>query len=118
MYTQRDIKKLADLVAESIAPEKIILFGSYAYGTPTERSDVDLLVVMSHEELSYEDVVQLGCKVIDAHWKQPRYIKNDLCIIAQSDYREQRRIPISAVYHAVEKGVILYDKSKLESGTV
>ena len=27
-------------------PERIILFGSYAYGTPTEDSDVDLLVVM------------------------------------------------------------------------
>lgn len=32
-------------IAESLHPEKIILFGSYAYGKPTPDSDVDLLVV-------------------------------------------------------------------------
>jgi uncharacterized protein len=36
----------ARLVAEEFHPEKIILFGSYAYGTPDDGSDVDLLVVM------------------------------------------------------------------------
>ena len=33
------------VIVERIHPEKIILFGSYAYGTPTEHSDFDLLVV-------------------------------------------------------------------------
>ncbi len=28
-----------------LKPEKIILFGSYAYGTPTENSDLDLYIV-------------------------------------------------------------------------
>ncbi len=32
-------------IVEAIHPEKIILFGSQAYGEPTEHSDVDLLVV-------------------------------------------------------------------------
>jgi len=31
-------------------PLQVILFGSYAYGTPTEDSDVDLLVVMDIPE--------------------------------------------------------------------
>lgn len=30
----------------ALQPEKVILFGSYAYGTPTPDSDVDLLVVL------------------------------------------------------------------------
>ncbi|MDP3916079.1 MAG: nucleotidyltransferase domain-containing protein [Bacteroidota bacterium] len=30
-----------------IKPEKIILFGSYAYGAPTDSSDLDILVVTS-----------------------------------------------------------------------
>ena len=34
------------LVAE-FQPERITLFGSYAWGAPTEDSDVDLLVIMS-----------------------------------------------------------------------
>src|SRR5437016_2610830 len=46
MVTRRQINELARRIAERFRPEKIILFGSYAYGTPTEDSDVDLLVVM------------------------------------------------------------------------
>jgi predicted nucleotidyltransferase len=40
------IRRYARQVAERFQPDKIILFGSYAYGTPHEDSDVDLLVVM------------------------------------------------------------------------
>ena len=32
-------------IAQALHPQKIILFGSYAYGNPTPDSDVDLLVV-------------------------------------------------------------------------
>lgn len=42
----RVIRRYARAIAEEFHPEKIILFGSYAYGTPHEDSDVDLLVVM------------------------------------------------------------------------
>jgi uncharacterized protein len=40
------IRRFARQVAERFHPEKIILFGSYAYGTPHADSDVDILVVM------------------------------------------------------------------------
>jgi predicted nucleotidyltransferase len=40
------IRRFARRIAERFQPEKIILFGSYAYGTPHEESDVDLLVIM------------------------------------------------------------------------
>jgi predicted nucleotidyltransferase len=33
-------------IVERLAPEKIILFGSYAYGSPTPDSDVDLLIIL------------------------------------------------------------------------
>jgi len=33
------------LLVTRIRPEKIILFGSYAYGRPTEHSDIDLLII-------------------------------------------------------------------------
>jgi predicted nucleotidyltransferase len=42
----RVIRRYARAIAEEFRPDKIILFGSYAYGTPHEDSDVDLLVVM------------------------------------------------------------------------
>src|SRR5437867_6109869 len=42
----RVIRRFARQVAKRFRPEKIILFGSYAYGTPHADSDVDILVVM------------------------------------------------------------------------
>jgi len=35
-------------IVEAFAPEKIILFGSYAYGQPEFHSDIDLLVVTNY----------------------------------------------------------------------
>src|SRR5437667_5056968 len=46
MVSRRSIKNFTDEIARRFRPQKIILFGSYAYGKPTEDSDVDLLVVM------------------------------------------------------------------------
>ena len=42
----RVIRRFVRQVAEKFQPDKIILFGSYAYGTPHEDSDVDILVIM------------------------------------------------------------------------
>ncbi len=48
------VHKIADqvepylrVIVERFHPDKIILFGSQAYGQPTEHSDVDLLIVRS-----------------------------------------------------------------------
>ena len=43
------IRRFARRIAERFDPEKIILFGSYAYGRPTPDSDVDLLVILPFE---------------------------------------------------------------------
>src|SRR5215467_6689589 len=40
------IRRFARRIAERFHPQKIVLFGSYAYGTPHVESDVDLLVIM------------------------------------------------------------------------
>src|SRR6266571_1486461 len=46
----RVIRRYARAIAEEFHPDRIILFGSYAYGTPNEDSDVDLLVVMNQNQ--------------------------------------------------------------------
>jgi predicted nucleotidyltransferase len=43
------IKRLCQKIVEGFEPEKIILFGSRAYGKPRADSDIDLLVVMPYE---------------------------------------------------------------------
>ena len=40
------IQRYCDAIAAAFKPARIFLFGSYAYGQPTEDSDVDVMVVM------------------------------------------------------------------------
>ncbi len=46
MIAMTDIKRYCDAIAAACKPQRIILFGSYAYGKPNEDSDVDVLVVL------------------------------------------------------------------------
>ena len=46
MVERAQISAFSEAVAREFCPHKIVLFGSYAYGNPTEDSDVDLLVIM------------------------------------------------------------------------
>jgi predicted nucleotidyltransferase len=53
------IRKLCKRIAEAYKPEKIILFGSHAYGKPTPESDVDLLIVMDYEGRPIEQILKI-----------------------------------------------------------
>jgi predicted nucleotidyltransferase len=44
------ILKIAKRIEEQYKPKKIILFGSYAYGEPTQDSDVDLLIIKNTDK--------------------------------------------------------------------
>lgn len=54
-----EIRDYAAKIAERFHPEKIILFGSFANGQPTEDSDVDLLVLMDFEGKGYEKATEI-----------------------------------------------------------
>ena len=47
MITEAQIQAVVARIVEGYRPDRIILFGSYAYGTPTEDSDLDLLILKS-----------------------------------------------------------------------
>ena len=50
MVSRQEIQATCNDIVREFAPLQVILFGSYGYGTPTENSDVDLLVVMAIPE--------------------------------------------------------------------
>ena len=61
--TLRDIQKIVQQIVDHFHPQKVILFGSYAHGTPTADSDVDLLVVMETEEPSLHAAARIAAAV-------------------------------------------------------
>jgi len=41
------LEEIIQRLVEGLQPEQIILFGSYAYGQPTEGSDLDIMIIVS-----------------------------------------------------------------------
>lgn len=55
----KDIRQYANAIVRTFNPERVVLFGSYAEGHPTEDGDVDLLVVMSHKGRDVEHAFEI-----------------------------------------------------------
>jgi predicted nucleotidyltransferase len=57
------IRNVTRQIVRQFHPQKVILFGSYAYGQPTEDSDVDLLVVMDTDESPLHAAAKIAAAV-------------------------------------------------------
>jgi predicted nucleotidyltransferase len=60
MISKRVIKKIVQEIVDHFHPRQVILFGSHAYGSPTEDSDVDLLVIMETEERNLPQALKIS----------------------------------------------------------
>src|SRR5438128_7268751 len=104
----RVIRRFARQVAERFQPEKIILFGSYAYGTPQADSDVDILVIMpARNQLDQAVKIELAC--------DPPF---PLDIIVRTPHNMQWRLAEgdSFLREITTKGKVLYEKDHARVG--
>src|SRR5277367_4837048 len=102
------IRRFARRIAERFQPDKIILFGSYAYGKPHEESDVDLLVIMRTKNaidqsirisLAFEQLFSLDL-IVRTPWQIERGLKDDNWFLRE----------------ITEKGKVLYETRDREVG--
>src|SRR5579884_1721685 len=103
------IRRFARQIAERFHPQKIILFGSYAYGTPHNESDVDLLVIMP----AY-DVVNQAIRIGMAF---ERPFSFDLIVRTPKQIEIGFRDNNWFLREIVEKGKVLYEARDEEMGT-
>src|SRR2546421_235131 len=61
--TPEAINGVVRQIVEQFHPEKVILFGSYAYGVPDEESDVDLLVVMKADGSTLRTAARISASI-------------------------------------------------------
>jgi predicted nucleotidyltransferase len=98
----REIQNLCRQIVENFNPQKIILFGSHAYGKPNADSDVDLLVVMPFEGSSARKAVEilLGMKT-----------KMPLDLLVRTSEQVQERIAMEDFFmrEIIEHGKVLYE---------
>ncbi len=102
MITPTQIRQVSDEIARRFQPERIILFGSYAYGTPTEDSDVDLLVVMPFEGKGAKKSTEIQLAV-------PIHFPVDLIAITPARLKERLEMQDFFLLEVVEKGKALYE---------
>ena len=100
----RRISQLAADVARTFNPEKVILFGSYAYGRPTEDSDVDLLIVTPHRGPGHRMATQIRLAVAAT-------FPMDLLVRSAAELRSGVRQHDWFIVEILEKGITLHDRA-------
>lgn len=101
---QQAIEEVVDQIVERFQPERIILFGSYAYGRPRPESDVDLLVVLETPLKETEQAVNI-CQAIDYHF--------GLDLIVRTPATLARRLALGDpfLHEVVSQGKVLYERT-------
>jgi len=107
MVKDKKVKEIIVRVIERIKkeyqPEKIILFGSYAYGEPREESDIDLFIIK-----------ETDAKRID-RFCEVRKILRDICsvsiqpvVFTRDELNHRLKIKDDFILEIMEKGEVLY----------
>lgn len=97
-----DITVFAEEIAKRYAPEKIVLFGSYARKNATENSDVDLLVIMNYEGSSIQTALDIRKHIPFSH-------PLDLVIKKPNDFRWRIEQHDFFLQEILDSGVTLYE---------
>jgi len=94
-----------DRIVENAGPERIVLFGSYAYGNPTADSDVDLLVIMQTDATSAERSWAISKLLL------PRPFPVDILVRTPDEVRQSLLKGDPFLTKVLEDGLVLYERS-------
>jgi len=81
--SREKISVFVDEITKKFKPEKIILFGSYGYGTPKKDSDVDILVIIDSKRRPVDLAIQIRSAIhapfpVDLLVRTPKQIEKRL----------------------------------------
>ena len=112
MTKNRKIKntifKIVERIKKEYHPEKIILFGSYAYGTPDKNSDVDLFILKSTKKNRIDRFVEVKRIIYDPKIK----LVFSPLVYTPKEVKGRISLGDDFVKEILEKGELLYAKQK------
>jgi len=99
------IREIAAKLAAEFDPQEIVLFGSHAWGKPTEDSDLDLLVIVRD---SQERPAQRARRA----YRCLRGVKAPLDVLVRTrgEVARHRNVRASLVSRALDDGIVLYGR--------
>ena len=102
MITQDQINYVLDIIVKNATPEKVILFGSYAYGQPQEDSDLDILVIKDTDVDRYS-----RAREIRKHLRGIR-IPIDVIVYTKEEVEEWKDTNSAFITQIIKNGRVLY----------
>lgn len=105
-------KRITDALAP-LQPEKVILFGSYAWGEPTEDSDIDLYVVTAEDFLPTSYAERMDSHLRAARLLRPvnKCVPIDLIVHTRPMHRAFIRLDSMFAREMMTKGQVLYERN-------
>ncbi|MEN6358384.1 MAG: nucleotidyltransferase domain-containing protein [Armatimonadota bacterium] len=105
MLQDAAIKRIVDKLAAEYAPQRIILFGSYAEGHPGSDSDVDLLIVKDTQERFIDRWTTVRRILADRERKLPI----DTLVMTPGEVADRLAAGDQFVAKIIREGRVLYD---------
>ena len=104
VVTDALLHEIVDRVVAAFAPEQIVLFGSYAYGTPDLNSDLDLLVVMDSDEPMARRITRVSAAA------QVPFLPMDVLVYTPAEVRERLAKGDFFLSEILAQGRVLYQR--------
>lgn len=97
----------------STEPEKIILFGSYAYGNPNDSSDLDILVVTGDDFIpsSFSEKSKIYLRIASSISEFRKKIPIDLIVHTKEMHRKFIELNSMFARELLTNGKVLYEKN-------
>lgn len=103
MITEKQINLIKKRIIKFIEPQKIILFGSYVNGNPTEDSDLDFLIIKDSTLPSYMQNRKLRKLLSDLR------IPVDIIVKTSKEFELYKDIIGTIIYPANKFGKVIYE---------
>lgn len=106
MMTPDIIEEVKRRLVEAYKPSKIYLFGSYAWGTPTEDSDLDILIVVDQ---SQERAIKRSLDGYKALWGLD--IAKDILVYTSAEFESSSQKEATLPYKVKHHGKVIYARA-------
>ncbi|MBK6430701.1 MAG: nucleotidyltransferase domain-containing protein [Anaerolineae bacterium] len=104
------LQEVTRRLVEQFQPEQVILFGSQAWGKPTADSDIDLMVVVAHSDLTDYERSLLGHRCLKG-----LDIAKDVVVKTRAEFDFFRDVRASLEFKITHQGEILYDRRQISA---
>ena len=108
IMSSNEVEALAQRVVNKLVsgyfPQKVILFGSYAYGVPDRDSDIDLLIIKDTSERFFDRLTAVRKVVAGTH----KGVPIDFLVLTPEELEERLQAGDQFISEILEKGRVVY----------